>query len=153
MGRRFGLVAVVVLGALAMASAASAASFTVNDPSDAPLASSTGTSCVSTDSGGTCTLRAAVQAADNTGGASTITLPANTYKLTIPSTGTDNAANGDLDVDNTAHNVALTITGAGASSTVINANHIDRAFAVDNAGDALAISGVTIEKIDCPACT
>jgi len=140
------LTAVVVLGSLAMASVASAASFTVNDSSDAPLASSSGTSCVSTDSGGTCTLRAAVQAADNVGGASTITLPAGTFVLTVPSTGAGNASTGDLDVTDTGDNVALTVNGVGASSTVINANHIDRAFAVDAPGDSLSISGVTIEN-------
>src|SRR5258708_5958355 len=74
---------VAILIALALASVASAANFSVNDPTDAPLATSTDTNCVSTN-GGSCTLRAAVQAADTAGGASTIVLPANTYKLTIP---------------------------------------------------------------------
>jgi len=134
-------VAAALLLALVSAGAAHAASFTVNDPADAPLANSAGTACVSTDSGGTCTLRAAVQAADNTGGANTITLPAGTYTLAIKSTSANNAANGDLDINN---GDGLTINGAGAASTVIDANHIDRAFAVDAAADSLSISGLTI---------
>lgn len=52
--------------------------------------------------GGSGTLRAAVQAADNTGGASTITLPAGVYKLTIPSTAANDPSNGDLDINQTA---------------------------------------------------
>jgi uncharacterized repeat protein (TIGR01451 family) len=89
-------------------------------------------------------LREAVQAADNTPGASTITLPAGDYTLTLAnpnSASLDVPATGDLDVN---AGVQLTITGAGASTTIIDANHIDRAFAVQ-AGASLSISGVTIE--------
>ncbi|HWF25685.1 MAG TPA: choice-of-anchor Q domain-containing protein [Solirubrobacteraceae bacterium] len=127
-----------------MASTASATTFTVNDAADAPLASSANTACASTDSGGTCTLRAAVQAADNTGGSNTITLGAGTFKLTIPATsagGTSDPTAGDLDV----LTGSLTINGAGAGATTINANHIDRAFAV-HSGASLSISGVTLEN-------
>jgi hypothetical protein len=85
--RLVGLLAVTAIGMLGSASVASAASFTVNDPTDAALATATGSSCVSTNAG-SCTLRAAVQTADNLDGASTITVPAGVYKLTIPSTTT-----------------------------------------------------------------
>src|SRR5207237_228820 len=79
------LLAVTVFAVLGMAGVASAASYTVNDTNDAPLADSSDTNCVSTDPGpNNCTLRAAVQAADNSGGSSTITVPAGDYKLTIP---------------------------------------------------------------------
>jgi hypothetical protein len=70
---------VVLLGALAGAGGASAASFSVTDPTDAALANPAGTTCASTD-GGKCTLRAAVQAADNLHGSNTISVPAGTYK-------------------------------------------------------------------------
>jgi uncharacterized repeat protein (TIGR01451 family) len=138
------LLAVAVPGLLIAAPAASAASFTINDAHDAALANPAGTACVSTDGGG-CTLRAAVQAADNAGGASTITVPAGDFKLTIAATsggGTDDPATGDLDVKT---GVALTIAGSGASSTVIDATHTDRAFAV-HSGGSLAISGVTVQN-------
>ncbi len=138
------LLAVAVPGLLIGAPAASAASFTVNDASDAALVNPAGTACVSTDGGG-CTLRAAVQAADNAGGASTVTVPSGDFKLTIAATsvgGADDPSTGDLDVKT---GVALTIAGSGASGTVIDATHTDRAFAV-HAGASLAISGVTVQN-------
>jgi predicted outer membrane repeat protein len=139
--------ALVLAGGLASAAAASAgpatpAEYTVNDTTDAALSNSAGRACVSTH-GGSCTLRAAVQAADNTGGVSTITLPAGDYKLTIPSTTDDEPANGDLDIKGVS--TAITLTGGGATSTIIDANHIDRAFAVQS-GEGLTISGVTVRN-------
>jgi uncharacterized repeat protein (TIGR01451 family) len=139
---------------LAASSASASTTFTVNDTADAALASSTGTTCVSTDSG-RCTLRGAIQAADNVGGSVGITLPAGTYTLAIPATTgsqTDDPSKGDLDIDqlNGASNPPnVTITGAGADSTVINANSIDRAFTVHpdsgTGNPTLTVSGVTIE--------
>lgn len=137
------LVLLVPLAFLALTGVASAASFSVNEATDSPLANSAGTTCASATGG--CTLRAAVQAADNAGGSSTITLPAGDYKLTIenPSVISEDApATGDLDVN---EGVDLSIVGAGDASTTIDANHIDRAFAV-HAKAALAISGVTVEN-------
>jgi predicted outer membrane repeat protein len=87
-------------------------------------------------------LRAAVQAADNTGGTDQINLPAGDYKLTIASTGANDPSTGDLDIDNSA---SVTITGAGSGSTTVDANQIDRAFAVQS-GAALSLSGMTIEN-------
>jgi hypothetical protein len=151
---------VAILGALASASVASADTYTVNDPTDAPLATSTATTCVSTN-GGSCTLRAAVQAADNAGGASTISLGANSYKLTIPpgdynsvpactttynfggdACNGNDPAHGDLDVLSGA---TVTISGAGSGTTTVDANGVDRAFAVQSGG-SLSLSGVTIEN-------
>ena len=139
--RGLSVAAVSAVGLLGATGVASAATFTVNDSADAALSTPSSTSCVSTD-GGACTLRAAVQAADNAGGASQITVPAGTYTYTIPSTAANAPATGDLDVDNNAN---LTITGAGAGSTIIDPNKIDRAFAVQS-GAALSISGVTIRR-------
>jgi hypothetical protein len=135
-------VALVIAVALIGAAGARAATFTVTDTTDAALGNSAGTGCVSTH-GGSCTLRAAVQAADNTGGASTITLPEGEFKLEMLSTAEDEPANGDLDIKGTS--TAITLTGAGASNTVINANHIDRAFAVQS-GKTLTVSGLTVEN-------
>jgi uncharacterized repeat protein (TIGR01451 family) len=135
--------AIAVPGMLAFSQPSSATtSFVVNSPIDAALSNPAGTSCVSTSSG-SCTLRAAIQAADNLGGSSTITLQAGTYKLTIASTGADDPSTGDLDVKGSG--TSITIDGAGASSTIINANHLDRAFAVQS-GESLSISGVTVEN-------
>ena len=145
-GRRGLLLLAVASTVLAAAPAASAASFTVNDFADAPLASASGTSCTSTDSG-QCTLRAAVQAADNLGGPSTITLAAGTYTLSVPPAGgTNDPATGDLDIFNAVStNTApsVTITGAGSATTTIDANHIDRVFATGT-GTSLSLSGLTL---------
>lgn len=150
--RRLGvLVALAVPAALIAAPAASAASFTINDVNDAPLANPAGTTCVSTNAGG-CTLRAAVQAADNAGGATTITVPGGDFQLSIPATvggGADDPSTGDLDVTT---GTALTIVGSGASSTIIDATHTDRAFAV-HGGASLAISGVTVQNGSQPNAT
>jgi uncharacterized repeat protein (TIGR01451 family) len=139
------LLAATTLGIFASTGVANAATFTVNDTTDAPLGTSTGTTCVSTHSN-SCTLRAAVQAADNIGGANTITLPAGTYPLSIGPAAADDPSTGDLDVDQTngaSSPVQLTINGAGSGSTTIDADRIDRALAV-HANQGLSLSGLTI---------
>lgn len=70
---------------------------------------------------GTISLREAIIAANNTTGADDITLGAGTYLLTIAGTNEDNSATGDLDI-----NDDLTIVGANASTTIIDADGIDR---------------------------
>lgn len=138
--RRWLFALISVFGVLALTGAAQAATFTVNSTTDAALSSPDGVSCPSI-----CTLREAVQAADNTGGPNTITLAAGDYKLTIADTAsgqTDDPAVGDLDVNS---GVQLTITGAGPSSTTIDANDIDRAFAVQ-LGGSLSLSDVTLTR-------
>jgi uncharacterized repeat protein (TIGR01451 family) len=144
------LVAVlVVIGAcLAPAAASAATTFAVTDTTDAALTSSTGTSCASTD-GGRCTLRAAIQAADNLGGDVTITLPVGTFPITIaPSMTADDPSTGDFDIDelNSATTFPIvTITGQGPDSTIINANSLDRAFTLAS-GSSLSLSGVSIKN-------
>jgi CSLREA domain-containing protein/uncharacterized repeat protein (TIGR01451 family) len=117
---------------LATGGAANAASFTVtttNDSNDGACTPSL------------CSLRDAVVAADAASGPSTITVPSGTYKLTIAASSPNDPTNGDLDINN---NASVTITGAGSASTIIDANNIDRAFAVQN-GASLSLSKMTIE--------
>ena len=86
-----------------------------------------------------CSLREAVIAANTAGTDDIINLPAGFYTFTRA--GTDDTSNkGDLDVLN---NGKLTITGAGARSTTINADSIDRVFDVQQQAE-LHISGATI---------
>ncbi len=121
---------------LAIAGPASAATFNVNTFNDSADASP----CVSV-----CSLRDAVIAADDAGGPNTIVLQSGTYELTIGNPNSpeqDNPAKGDLDINN---GVSVTITGQGETATIIDVNHIDRAFAVQSGG-SLSISGVTIEN-------
>ena len=71
------------------------------------------------------TLRQTIQNANAIVGAPTLSVPANTYTLAIAGTGEDGARTGDLDVTD-----AVTLTGAGAPTTIINGNAIDRVFHV-----------------------
>src|SRR5581483_7176330 len=87
--------ALLLLRGQQRAPAAQAAGYLVNSFLDEALATAGSTVCLST--GGHCTLRAAVQAANNSLGADTITLPAGVYNLTIAGAEEFGAA-GDLDV-------------------------------------------------------
>ncbi len=75
-----------------------------------------------------CSLREAIIAANASPGPDVITLPAGTYTLTIPGTGEDAGATGDLDILGD-----LTINGAGASTTVVDGGGIDRVFHIVSA--------------------
>jgi hypothetical protein len=123
--------AILLLGA----AAASAATFTVNTTADnAPNSSE----C--SGAPGDCGLRQAIDKANNTAGDDTVILPAGHYTLTIAGTDEDSDQTGDLDI---LDNGALTLTGAGARTTTIDANQIDRVLHV--VGGATAnMSGVTI---------
>jgi predicted outer membrane repeat protein len=87
--------------------------------------------------GGVCTLRAAITEANSLGGGPhTINVPAGTYTLTIPGQGENNNLTGDLDILQ-----GMTINGAGADVTIVDAGGIDRVF------DIRANSPVTISNL------
>ena len=121
---------------LAVAPAA-AATFTVNDTTDAVDAAPGDGKCATAVA--TCTLRAAIQEANAHAGADTIIIPAGTYLLTIAGQGEDIAATGDLDITDD-----VTITGAGADNTILDGNGIDRIF--DISASLVAISALTIRN-------
>jgi hypothetical protein len=102
---------VVLLCLLAGARPAAAAVFTV-DRTDDVIA----TGCLDAVPDD-CSLRGAVIRANASLGGDTIVVPAGTYVLTRLGSNEDEADTGDLDVTN-----PLTITGAGAASTVIDGN-------------------------------
>jgi large repetitive protein len=81
----------------------------------------------------TCTLRAAVMQANRSpNDGATINLPADTYTLARPPAGLDGEDSGDLDlIAPSGGNPPITIVGAGSSTTIIDANGIDRVFYVD----------------------
>ncbi|MGH8488958.1 MAG: DUF4347 domain-containing protein, partial [Gammaproteobacteria bacterium] len=87
---------------------------------------------------GNISLREAVIATNNTAGADTITLASGTYTLSIGGSGDDVALTGDLDIQDT-----LTLNGAAAASTIIDANAVDRVLDV-RAGGTLYLTGVTL---------
>jgi CSLREA domain-containing protein len=96
---------------------------------------------------GDCSLREAIRAANLNqvfdacpagSGDDTINLPAGDYLLTIAGTNEDDALTGDLDIT-----ASVTINGAGAGSTTIDGNKLDRVIQI--IGNTTAqISGVTV---------
>jgi CSLREA domain-containing protein len=133
------IVGIALLGTFLSASA-QGATFTVNSPSDvvgaAPLNDGI---CATTYKNGVpngiCTLRAAIEEANALGGAHEIILPPNTYLLTLAT---------QLTISSN-----LTITGSGASSTIIDGNMIARAGSgvlTINAGTTVSISGATVRN-------
>jgi CSLREA domain-containing protein len=114
----------VAVGLLLAALPAAAATITVDTTADA----------IADD--GNCTLREAVRAANLDtavdactagSGADEIVLPEGTFTLSLPGASEDHAMTGDLDLRET-----VTITGAGADATIVDANDLDRAFDVQN---------------------
>ncbi|MDA1049213.1 MAG: S8 family serine peptidase [Planctomycetota bacterium] len=75
------------------------------------------------DASGNATLRAAIMEANSLVGPQTIILPVGTYTLSLAGADEDNALTGDLDIKDD-----LTIIGAGAASTFIDAADLDRIF-------------------------
>lgn len=123
--RRPGLVALAAALILLLwpAATAGAATFNVNKTADTADGS-----CDPAD----CSLREAIVAANASGGADTVNVPAGHYTLTL---GTE------LPISAT-----LTIVGAGAGATSIDGNATTRVFNVSGAGTAVTMSGLTIER-------
>ncbi len=150
--RRAGLPA--ALAALLLATAAAPAgpaavsgqrpaalTFTVNSFADlaaaAPLDKG---ACETVPGNQQCTLRAAIMKANHyPGGGVTILLPAGTYTLTIASSGLDDETTGDLNITST-----VTLNGAGAAATIIDANQLDRVIRVD--GGMATLANVTLRN-------
>jgi hypothetical protein len=116
---------------------AQAASFTVNSTTDnAPNP----TEC--SGAAGDCSLRQAIDKSNRTSSDDVITLPAGDYKLTITGANETNDQTGDLNVNKGGG--TLTVNGAGAHSTAIDATGLgDRVLRVEPDSTA-SISGVTI---------
>jgi CSLREA domain-containing protein len=105
-----------------------AASFTVNDRTDAPDATPGDSICAT--GAGACTLRAAIEEANSLPGADAVILPAGRYKLTA----------GELTVTDD-----LTITGEGATHTAMDGTRKSRVATI--AGTAsVTMSQLTIQK-------
>jgi CSLREA domain-containing protein len=115
-----------------------AATFTVDSPAD-KVDAKPGDGTCATDVG-TCTLRAAIQEANEKGGG-TINLNPGTYVLSIaPNSALPLAATGDLDIYG-----ELTISGGGAGKTIVDGGGLDRVFAAQEAS-RVTISDITIRN-------
>src|SRR5258708_23648839 len=100
------------------------ATFLVNTLADTPAVNlSTGQ-----DAAGNISLRSAIQAADTISKVNTLIVPSGTYKI-----------NGEIEI-----NGHLTIKGAGAVTTIVDANFTSRIFEIH--GGIVRISGLTIER-------
>ncbi|MFE1290625.1 choice-of-anchor Q domain-containing protein [Streptomyces sp. NPDC058751] len=141
----------IVTAAPTPAQAASAsATFTVDSTEDAVDADASDGVCRTVT--GTCTLRAAVMAANARPG-STIELPAAHYRLTISpdpdqlNGRTADPTKGDLNILE-----PTTIRGAGARETIIDADHIDRVFRMgaDTQLSDLTITGGDAKQREVP---
>ncbi|MEY2575449.1 MAG: hypothetical protein QOF80_936 [Verrucomicrobiota bacterium] len=129
-------------GALTLPNAAAAPTFTVNSVVDATAASPLDDGkCETSSNNGTCTLRAAIMKANHfPGGGVTIVIPAATYGLTIAPSGANDELTGDLNIT-----ASMTIQGAGAATTIIDANKIDRVLSVGSAA-TVTMTGVTVRN-------
>lgn len=87
---------------------------------------------------GLVSLREAVLQANSTAKPDTITLPAGTYTLTRAGAGEEGGLTGDLDIK-----YPLTINGAGAAATIVDAASLDRIFDVHSTTATFA--GMTIQ--------
>ena len=123
------------------ASPVEGATFVVNSTVDAVDATPGDGVCAT--AGGVCTLRAAIQEANRLSGTHVITIPAGTYTLTITGRGESSAATGDLNI---ASGKNITINGAGAATTIVDANRIDRAF--QSGGGSLTLNDLTVQNGD-----
>jgi CSLREA domain-containing protein len=139
----------VALGALGLAPVAHAAEFVVDSTADAPDVKPGDEHCRTATL--TCTLRAAVQEADETSGLDTVIVPAGRYRLSsTPSpeagaAGEQDAANGDLDITDD-----LTVRGAGAGQTTVDGGGLDRVFEIAS-GTTATITDMTITGGDASA--
>lgn len=127
--------------------AANAATFIVNDPADTLDVNPGDGLCA--DAAGNCTLRAAIGEANALAGPDTIELPAGTYTLTLPGATDDANLSGDLDISGD-----LTINGAGAATTIVEAgpiagSGIDRVFEIHSG--TVVFNGITIRHGQAPA--
>ncbi len=86
-----------------------------------------------------CTLRGAIEETNNLPGPDIISLPEGTFTFTIEGRDENNALTGDLDITD-----SLTIRGAGAGKTFIDATGLDRVFDILGTEPNVTISGVSI---------
>ncbi len=90
------------------------------------------------DANGNVSLRSAIMAADANPQSSTVIVPAGTYTLTIPASGNDGPATGDLDISS-----KVSIEGSTTGLTIVDGNKLDRVFHIESGN--VAISNVVIE--------
>lgn len=135
-------VLVIGLTCMLMSVAVSGATFVVNTTNDTLDATPGDGICA--DSGGQCSLRAAISEANTLAGDDIITLPAGTYTQTLIAANEDLNAGGDWDIRSN-----ITINGAGAATTILQAaatpgTATERVIENVLAANVTVINGVTL---------
>ena len=127
----------------ALAGAVLTDTLTVNSTVDSVDASPGDGLCA--DANGECTLRAAIMEANTNVNVSNVDVPAGSFLLTIPGSGENESARGDLDITS-----EMTIVGAGSDQTIIDGNDgvvNDHVINV-RTGASLTMSNVWIDNGD-----
>ena len=142
LGLMFAVMATLAMSAFS--TNVNAATFVVNTTLDTQDAAPGNGVCA--DTGGMCSLRAAITEANALAGADTITLPAGTYTETLVAANENANAGGDFDITS-----ALTINGAGSGTTIVQANAApavatERVFHILTGGTSVTIGGVTVRN-------
>lgn len=87
-----------------------------------------------------CTLRAAIEESNSLAGPDAIILSSGGYVLEESGVGEDEGATGDLDIAG-----SVTISGKGASATVINGGGLDRIFDIHGADNHVVIQALGLQ--------
>jgi len=138
------------LGSFAGAShGPSTLTITVNSTADTTDANPGDGICATAAEGSTCTLRAAIMEANAHDGADTISVPAETYTLSL--TGGESASAGDAAVGDLDITDSVTITGAAIDTTFIEAgteaySGIDRVFELWGSDNSTSMSALTVRN-------
>jgi CSLREA domain-containing protein len=128
-----------LLGLAAMgAGRAAAATFAVDSTQDRIDVNGGDGVCAAGD--GSCTLRAAIQEANELAGPDTIQVPAGTFALAIPAASGDHS-DGDLDITG-----PLAIDGAGSGATLLDGTLLDRLVEVHPTAGDVTLSGLTVRS-------
>ncbi len=135
------LVASIILLASCAWATPPAVIFNVNDNRDT-VDLDAGGLCLTVD--GTCTLRAAVMAANHYDEIVQINLPAGVYTLGKPS-GSDGDDTGDLNLVSVFNSPYVIIFGAGAANTIIDGNMTDRLLTIETQRQ-VSMLGVTLRN-------
>ncbi len=99
-------------------------------------------------SANTCSLRAAIMEANQSSVVAArivITLPSGTYRLTLAPSGLNGDDTGDLNLTAPGAGQSITLRGAAAASTIIDANQTDRALRIQG-GRVATIANITIRN-------
>jgi CSLREA domain-containing protein len=144
--RLAGTLAVLFTALLVMSGSAHAAVFDVNTTNDTPDADVSAPECA--DSAGDCSLRAAIDQANENPDDDTINVPDGRYVLTIEGRDENQNAEGDLDIGFHGPNSGDTdIVGESTADTIVDANGLDRVFHVFDGTDSEVSFDVDISDL------